>query len=77
VQGLVVFLLGLALTSGALAMLSNLSARPPRAVEVAVLIFANLAATVLKIVLFREWVFAARRSAHTTSGTPTELETPR
>jgi putative flippase GtrA len=77
VQGLVVFLLGLALTSGALAMLSNLSARPPRAVEVAVLIFANLAATVLKFVLFREWVFAARRSAHTTSGTPTELETPR
>jgi glycosyltransferase involved in cell wall biosynthesis/putative flippase GtrA len=77
VQGLVVFLLGLALTSGALAMLSNLSARPPRAVEVAVLIFANLAATVLKFVLFREWVFAARRSAHTTSGTPTELETAR
>jgi putative flippase GtrA len=77
VQGLVVFLLGLALTSGALAMLSNLSARPPRAIEVAVLICANLAATVLKFVLFREWVFAARRSARTTSGTPTELETPR
>jgi putative flippase GtrA len=77
VQGFAVFLLGLAFTSGALALLSTLSARPPRAVEVAVLIVANLAATVLRFVLFREWVFAARRPATTPSRTPTELETPR
>jgi putative flippase GtrA/glycosyltransferase involved in cell wall biosynthesis len=60
-QGLIVFGLGLALTSGSLALLSLVSTSPSRAVEVAVLISANLAATVLRFVLFREWVFARRR----------------
>jgi putative flippase GtrA len=59
-QGLVVFGLGLALTSGSLWLLSTLSAHPARATEVAVLVTANLAATVLRFVLFREWVFARR-----------------
>jgi putative flippase GtrA len=57
-QGLFVFLLGLALTSGSLAVLAAVSTDPARWVEVAVLITANLAATVLRFVLFREWVFA-------------------
>ena len=57
-QGLIVFALGLGLTSGALALLSHTSAQPSRLVELTVLIAANLAATVLRFVLMREWVFA-------------------
>jgi putative flippase GtrA len=62
-QGLVVFGLGLALTSGALALLSAASARPSRPVEAAVLVGANLAATVLRFLLFRAWVFRPGRAA--------------
>jgi putative flippase GtrA len=57
-QGLVVFALGLGLTSGSLALLGAVSAHPPRAVELSVLIIANLTATALRFVLLREWVFA-------------------
>jgi putative flippase GtrA len=56
-QGLVVFGLGLGLTSGSLAILSAVSSAPPRAVEIAVLVLANLAATALRFVLYKEWVF--------------------
>jgi putative flippase GtrA len=59
-QGLLVFVLGLGLTSGALALLAALVASPGRVLEVSVLVAANLAATVLRFVLFREWVFASR-----------------
>ena len=59
-QGLLVFALGLALTSGALWGLSLVSSHPPRAVEVVALVVANLASTVLRFVLLREWVFARR-----------------
>jgi putative flippase GtrA len=62
-QGLVVFGLGLALTSGSLAALTILVHQPARALELSVLVAANLAATVLRFVLLREWVFAARRRA--------------
>jgi putative flippase GtrA len=62
-QGLMVFGLALALTSGALATLHALSPRPARALELGVLTFANLVATVLRFVLLRSWVFRARRSA--------------
>jgi putative flippase GtrA len=61
-QGLVVFALGLALTSGSLAALSAFVDHPARPLELTVLVAANLAATVLRFVLLREWVFAARRS---------------
>jgi putative flippase GtrA len=63
VQGLIVFGIGLALTSGALWLLSALATSPSRAVELAVLIAANLAATVVRFVLLREWVFARRTRA--------------
>ncbi|MEV1157167.1 bifunctional glycosyltransferase family 2/GtrA family protein [Micromonospora chokoriensis] len=53
VQGLVAFGLGLALTSGALAVLHAVHAVPARPVELAVLVAANLAATVLRFVLLR------------------------
>jgi putative flippase GtrA len=59
-QGLVVFALGLGLTSGALAVLHGLSATVPLGVELGVLVAANLAATVLRFLLLRVWVFRAR-----------------
>ncbi len=60
VQGLVVFGLGLLLTSGSLWLLGVMSADPAGAVEVAVLITANLVATALRFVLLRHWVFGRR-----------------
>ncbi|MCO1594266.1 bifunctional glycosyltransferase family 2/GtrA family protein [Micromonospora sp. RHAY321] len=53
VQGLLAFVLGLALTSGSLAVLHAVDAAPTRSVELAVLVGANLAATVLRFVLLR------------------------
>ncbi|MDG4838988.1 bifunctional glycosyltransferase family 2/GtrA family protein [Micromonospora sp. WMMD967] len=53
VQGLLAFALGLALTSGSLAVLHAVHAVPARPVELAVLVVANLAATVLRFVLLR------------------------
>ncbi len=61
-QGLLVFALGLGLTSGSLWLLTLLTGAPPRALEVAALVVANLAATVLRFVLLREWVFARKES---------------
>ncbi|WP_435208766.1 glycosyltransferase [Micromonospora sp. bgisy143] len=52
-QGLLAFALGLALTSGALAVLHAVDAAPARTVELAVLVAANLAATALRFVLLR------------------------
>ncbi|MGH2939897.1 MAG: dolichyl-phosphate beta-glucosyltransferase [Solirubrobacterales bacterium] len=56
-QGLVVFGLCLALTTVALAGLDALAPRASRAVEVAVLVVANAAATLLRYFLLRLWVF--------------------
>jgi putative flippase GtrA len=55
-RGLIAFGAGLALTSAALAVLHSSS----RALEVLVLIAANLAATLLRFVLYRGWVFGQR-----------------
>jgi putative flippase GtrA len=63
VQGLVVFGLGLALTSGSLALLHAAGAAPARLVELSVLVAANLAATLLRFVLLRAWVFRPARVA--------------
>jgi putative flippase GtrA len=62
-QGLVVFALGLALTSSALWLLAAFSPAAPRAVELGVLVLANLLATALRFVLLREWVFARKAAA--------------
>jgi putative flippase GtrA len=59
-QGLVVFALGLALTSGSLAMLFAITPSPSRLVELTVLVTANLAATLLRFLLLRVWVFGRR-----------------
>ena len=65
-QGLVVFGLGLALTSGALAVLHAVTAMPHRALELTVLVLANLAATVLRFVLLRGWVFGSQAGQRAT-----------
>jgi putative flippase GtrA len=59
-QGLGVFGLGLALTAGALAGLHALHPAPDRGLELTVLVAANLAATLLRFVLLRGWVFRSR-----------------
>ncbi|MBJ8341892.1 glycosyltransferase [Antrihabitans sp. YC3-6] len=61
-EGLAVFGIGLALTSGSLALLHSVSAAP-RWVELGVLVLANLAATVVRFVLLRGWVFHPRRTS--------------
>jgi putative flippase GtrA len=58
-EGLIVFGLGLVLTSGSLALL-NLAGAPGRFAELGVLVLANLAATVLRFFLLRGWVFKQR-----------------
>lgn len=62
-QGLVVFVLGLALTSGSLVILHSIAPRPHRGIELTVLVLANLAATVIRFVLLRSWVFRSRPAA--------------
>ncbi|MEE1754247.1 bifunctional glycosyltransferase family 2/GtrA family protein [Streptomyces sp. SP18CS02] len=69
-QGLVVLGIGLALTSGSLAALDAASGSPAHSTEMAVLIAANLAATVLRFLLFRAWVFPERREAAVGTGRP-------
>ncbi|MFG2861618.1 glycosyltransferase [Streptomyces sioyaensis] len=66
-QGLVVFAIGLVLTSGSLAALDAASGTPAHGTELAVLVSANLAATVLRFLLFRAWVFPDREPADETA----------
>lgn len=61
-QGLIVFGLAWALTSGSLAVLHLFSSDPARHTELIVLTGANLLATMLRFVLFRLWVFRSSRS---------------
>jgi putative flippase GtrA len=71
-QGLLVFALGLALTSGALAVL-HAATTPGRVPELAVLVAANLVATALRFVLLRGWVFGrARPEASRTAAAPAD-----
>ncbi|MFE2421197.1 glycosyltransferase [Streptomyces hokutonensis] len=58
-KGLVVFLIGLALTSGSLAALHHAAPSAGHATDLAVLLAANLTATVLRFLLLRAWVFRA------------------
>jgi putative flippase GtrA len=63
-QGLIVFAIGLGLTSGSLALLDRLSAHPATSVELAVLVLANLLATAVRFLMLRVWVFRSRRASH-------------
>jgi putative flippase GtrA len=60
-QGLVVFAVGLTLTAGSLAALHALAPGASRALEVTVLVLANLGATLVRFLLFRSWVFSGSR----------------
>jgi putative flippase GtrA len=62
-RGLVVFGVGLGLTSGSLALLAALAPDASRSAELVVLVLANALATVLRFLLFRAWVFRAHRHA--------------
>ena len=63
VKGLIAFGIGLALTSGALAVLNSGTARHGRVTEVLVLIAANLVATVIRFLMYRHWVFGKPKRA--------------
>jgi len=65
-EGLVVFGLGLVMTTGALGLLERGTGQPSRAAELAVLVAANAAATLLRFVLLRSWVFHPRRTRNPT-----------
>lgn len=56
-QGLLAFGLGLVLTSGSLALLHAFDGQVARMIELAVLVAANLAATLLRFVLLRAWMY--------------------
>ncbi|MGN9788747.1 glycosyltransferase [Nonomuraea sp. ZG12] len=56
-QGLIAFTASLALTGGALALLHAADSAPPRPLEFGVLVTANLAATCVRFLLLRTWVF--------------------
>ena len=63
--GVLVYLLALGLTSGALDVLHGLDPHPAGALEVAVLIVASAFATATRYVALRSWVFARRRRSPT------------
>ena len=56
-RGLIAFAAGLVVTSGALALLHAVAARPGRTAELAVLLVASLVATLARFALYRSWVF--------------------
>lgn len=62
VEGLIVFGIALAITSGALATLHAVVGEPGRYVDAMVLVAANLLATAARFVLLRGWVFHPRRN---------------
>jgi putative flippase GtrA len=61
--GALVFALALALTSGALAILHGVDPRAPHALELTVLVIANLAATATRYLALSAWVFRPGRRA--------------
>ncbi|MDH6244497.1 bifunctional glycosyltransferase family 2/GtrA family protein [Mycobacterium sp. OTB74] len=62
-EGLIVFGVALAITSGALAGLHLLVPHAHHLVELSVLVVANLVATAVRFVLLRGWVFHPRRAS--------------
>jgi putative flippase GtrA len=58
--GALVYVLALGLTTGALAVLHGLDARPAAGLELAVLVAATICATVTRYAALRSWVFARR-----------------
>ena len=67
-----VFAVGLGLTSVSLAALTALAPDAARWIEVAVLVTANVAATLVRFLLFRSWVFPRRTTA--VAAVPAQLD---
>ena len=63
-QGLIVFGIAWLITSGALLELHAINPNANSTVDLIVLTFANLLATVLRFVLFRVWVFRSHSEPH-------------
>jgi putative flippase GtrA len=61
IQGVIAFGAGLMLTATALAAVHATVPQPSRIIELAALITANLAASVVRFVLYRSWVFRPRQ----------------
>ncbi len=59
-QGLVVFGIGLAVTAGALALLTAFAPDASHAAELVLLTAANVLATLIRFLLYRAWVFGGR-----------------
>jgi hypothetical protein len=66
-QGALVFLTTVAITSGALLILDGIARRPPQALEVAVLVVSSILATVVRYIGLRYWVFAPHKHPVTNS----------
>jgi len=62
-EGLLVFGIGMALTSGSLFTLSAMTSHPTQLLELGVLTLSNLLAGLLRFWLLRHWVFHPRRHA--------------
>ncbi len=69
-QGFGIFLLGLAITSGSLAILHSSAPDAGRTLELSVLVAANLLATVIRFLLLRGWVFRKTRATTTSDTAP-------
>jgi putative flippase GtrA len=76
-EGLVVFAIGLGLTSGGLALLAALAPDASRRTELVVLVLANAAATLVRFLLLRGWVFHPRRNRLATDPSTTSAGDPR
>ena len=63
VAALGVFLVALAFTNGALALLHSIDPHPARLLEAAALVLANLIATLSRYVALSSWVFRTRPAA--------------
>ena len=61
VDSLILFGLGLALTSGSLGLLAAITEEPARVLELTVLVLANVAAGLVRFWALQEWIFAPRR----------------
>jgi putative flippase GtrA len=63
VAAFVVFLIALAFTNGALALLHGFDPHPARLLEAAALVVANLVATLSRYLALSNWVFRVRAAA--------------
>jgi putative flippase GtrA len=70
-QGLLVFAIGLALTSSALWLVRVFEPTPSRPVELLALVAANALATAARFVLFRQWVFRYFEQPPSRASSPT------